>query len=32
MKTVTIPFDLEIAKKIQNGEVEGKIVDGNYIQ
>lgn len=28
MKTVTIPFDLELAKKIQNGEVEGKIVDG----
>lgn len=27
MKTVTIPFDLEMAKKIQNGEVEGKIVD-----
>lgn len=27
MKTVTIPFDLELAKKIQNGEVEGKIVD-----
>lgn len=32
MKTVTIPFDLEMARKIQNGEVEGKIVDGNYIQ
>ena len=31
MKTVTIPFDLEMARKIQNGEVEGKIVDGNYI-
>lgn len=29
MKTVTIPFDLELAKKIQSGEVEGKIVD-NY--
>lgn len=28
MKTITIPFDLELAKKIQNGEVEGKIVDG----
>lgn len=28
MKTVTIPFDLELAKKIQNEEVEGKIVDG----
>lgn len=27
MKTVTIPFDLELAKKIQNGEVEGEIVD-----
>lgn len=27
MKTVTIPFDLEMARKIQNGEVEGKIVD-----
>lgn len=27
MKTVTIPFDLEMAKKIQSGEVEGKIVD-----
>ena len=27
MKTITIPFDLELAKKIQNGEVEGKIVD-----
>lgn len=27
MKTVTIPFDLEIAKKIQSGEVKGKIVD-----
>ena len=27
MKTVTIPFDLELAKKIQNGKVEGKIVD-----
>lgn len=27
MKTVTIPFDLEMAKKIQNGEVEG---EGNY--
>ena len=26
MKTVTIPFDLEMAKEIQNGEVEGKIV------
>lgn len=32
MKTVTVPFDLEMARKIQNGEVEGKIVDGNYIQ
>lgn len=29
MKTVTISFDLELAKKIQSGEVEGKIVD-NY--
>jgi hypothetical protein len=28
MKTVTIPFDLELAKKIQNGEVEGRIVNG----
>lgn len=28
MKTVTIPFDLELAKKIQNKEVEGNIVDG----
>lgn len=27
MKTITIPFDLEMARKIQNGEVEGKIVD-----
>lgn len=27
MKTVTIPFDVELAKKIQNKEVEGKIVD-----
>lgn len=27
MKTVTIPFDLEMAKKIQSGEVEGKILD-----
>ena len=27
MKTVTIPFDLELAKKIQSGEVEGKIVN-----
>lgn len=27
MKTVTIPFDLELAKKIQNGEMEGEIVD-----
>ena len=26
MKTVTVPFDLEMARKIQNGEVEGKIV------
>jgi len=25
MKTVTVPFNLELAKKIQNGEVEGKI-------
>lgn len=32
MKTVTIPFDLELAKKIQNGEVEGKIVDGKGIE
>lgn len=29
MKTVTVPFDLEMARKIQNGEVEGKIID-NY--
>lgn len=29
MKTVTVPFDLELAKKIQNGEVEGEILD-NY--
>ena len=28
MKTVTIPFDLELAKKIQNKEVERNIVDG----
>lgn len=28
MKTVTIPFNLELAKKIQNGEVEGKIING----
>lgn len=28
MKTVTIPFDLELAKKIQNGELSGKIVNG----
>lgn len=27
MKTVTVPFDLEMAKKIQSGEVKGKIVD-----
>lgn len=27
MKTVTAPFDLEMARRIQNGEVEGKIVD-----
>ena len=27
MKTVTVSFDLELAKKIQKGEVEGKIVD-----
>lgn len=27
MKIITIPFDLEMAKKIQNGEVEGKIVN-----
>ena len=27
MKTVTVPFDLEMARKIQNGEVEGKIMD-----
>lgn len=26
MKTVTIPFDLEMARKIHNGEMEGKIV------
>lgn len=32
MKTVTIPFDLELAKKIQNGEVEGKIVNGEGIE
>lgn len=33
MKTVTIPFDLEMARKIQNGEVNGIIIDsGNYIQ
>lgn len=25
MKTVTIPFDLEMARKIHNGEMEGKI-------
>lgn len=28
MKTVTIPFNLELAKKIQNGEIEGKIING----
>lgn len=28
MKTVTIPFNLELAKKIQNGEIEGRIVNG----
>lgn len=27
MKTVTIPFDLEMARKIQSGEVEGRIMD-----
>lgn len=27
MKTVTIPFDLEMARKIQSWEVEGRIVD-----
>lgn len=27
MKTVTVPFDLEMARKIQNGEVEGIIID-----
>lgn len=27
MKTVKVPFDLEMAKKIQNGEVDGKILD-----
>lgn len=32
MKTVTIPFDLEMAKKIQSGEVEGKIVDKRKIE
>ncbi len=32
MKTVTIPFDLELAKKIQSGEVEGKIVDKRKIE
>jgi hypothetical protein len=32
MKTVTIPFDLKLAKKIQNGEVEGKIVDGEGLE
>lgn len=28
MKTVTIPFDLELAKKIQDREIEGRIVNG----
>lgn len=28
MKTVTIPFNLELAKKIQNGVIEGRIVNG----
>lgn len=28
MKTVTIPFDLELAKKIQNRVIEGKVVNG----
>lgn len=32
MKTVTIPFDLELAKKIQNGEVDGEIVDRDGIR
>lgn len=32
MKTVTVPFNLELAKKIQNGEVEGKIVVGYYYE
>lgn len=27
MKIVTVPFDLEMARKIQKGEVDGKIVD-----
>jgi hypothetical protein len=32
MKTVTAPFDLEMARRIQNGEVEGKIVDKREIE
>lgn len=32
MKTVTIPFDLEMARKIQSGEVKGKIVDKREIE
>lgn len=34
MKTKTIPFDLETAKKIQAGEVEGRIVtnEGNEVE
>ena len=27
MKTVTVPFDLEMARKIQNGEVEVPTMD-----
>lgn len=32
MKKVTAPFDLEMARRIQNGEVEGKIVDKREIE
>ena len=31
MKTKTIPFDLETAKKIQAGEIEGKIISNNAV-
>ena len=32
MKTVAIPFDLEMARKIQNGEVNGIIIDSYKIR